>query len=536
MTREQLLNYYHTLRFMKMKQVAYRGYYTIRNRFRKKVGFSYPYSRVSKRNSLRLVPSIETFDSCRFENGTYRFTFLNLTHTFTNDNIDWNFVLYGKLWTYNLNYFDFLNQHACKVDLGISLIENFIGQIAKSKDGLEPFPIALRGINWIKFLTRHRIESRKIDDSLRAQYDILLDNLEYHLLGNHLLENGFSLLFGAYYFGDRKLFAKAREILRSELEEQVLSDGAHFELSPMYHQTMLFRILDCYNLMANNQIFSDEKLQRLLYEKASSMLGWLVEMTYSDGTIPHFNDSTDGIAPTTLQLLEYAKRIEVPVTTTPLGASGYRKVVTDNYELFVDVGNIGPDYIPGHAHSDTFNFELHVKGKPLIVDSGISTYENNSRRLLERSTRAHNTVVVNGLEQSEVWSSFRVARRARITMLHEEGDSLRATHDGYKRVGVLHTRQFNHALKKIEIIDRLETASEGVDHGIAYLHLAPGVSIERQTKNKIVIKEAIFTFEGLRKVEIVDIRIAKGYNRLEKSHAIKLYFEKELKTVIEVVV
>ena len=47
-------------------------------------------------------------------------------------------------------------------------------------------------------------------------------------------------------------YKKAVEILREELEEQILNDGGHFELSPMYHQIMLFRVLDCINLIENN--------------------------------------------------------------------------------------------------------------------------------------------------------------------------------------------------------------------------------------------------------------------------------------------
>ena len=73
---------------------------------------------------------------------------------------------------------------------GLELIRKFISQISDNREGLEPYPISLRGINWIKFLTIHDISDKEIDFSLYAQYQILLDNLEYHLLGNHLLENG----------------------------------------------------------------------------------------------------------------------------------------------------------------------------------------------------------------------------------------------------------------------------------------------------------------------------------------------------------
>ncbi len=92
----------------------------------------------------------------------------------------------------------------------------------------------------------------KTNTFLYRDYCHLLDHQEYHLLGNHLLENGYSLLFGALYFKEKKFEDAARRILTRELKEQVLDDGAHFELSPMYHQIILCRVLDTYNLLENN--------------------------------------------------------------------------------------------------------------------------------------------------------------------------------------------------------------------------------------------------------------------------------------------
>ncbi len=538
MKLKQLGVYFHTLRYMKSKQIRYRLYYVLRNRIRKMRHYRPPLFRKAEGVSVQMQASIPAEESLKkVSNEGYRFTFLNLPHTFASiDTIDWNFSGHGKLWTYNLNYFDFLNQPGMESKTGMALIEDFIAKIEKSKDGLEPFPIALRAINWIKFLSDHAIQHPTTESSLRAQYDILMDNLEYHLLGNHLLENGFALLFGGYYFADSGLFAKAKEILTEELQEQILPDGAHFELSPMYHQIMLYRVLDCYNLMQNNQQFSEPDLMQLLRVKASLMLGWLENITCQNGSIPHLNDSADGIAPTTSQLLAYAKRLDIPIEKRPLRESGYRKYVTDRYELVVDVGNIGPDYIPGHAHSDTFNFELSVAAQPFIVDTGISTYENNARRKLERSTRAHNTVMIDGLDQSEVWSSFRVARRARIVQLQELEKSIRATHDGYARIGVLHTRQFEMSDRNIKIKDIVESSNAQSHEAVAFLHFAPEVEITLNEKNQIITKYAYLTFEGLKSLKIVDIHIAKGYNHLVKSKGVRLSFEKELETLIELAV
>lgn len=43
------------------------------------------------------------------------------------------------------------------------------------------------------FLGKHKIRNDKYDVILFKQLQLLTHKLEYHLLGNHLLENGFAL-------------------------------------------------------------------------------------------------------------------------------------------------------------------------------------------------------------------------------------------------------------------------------------------------------------------------------------------------------
>ena len=222
---KKIILLFNTVKFLKPIQVYYRLYYAVRKKVRKVTGFQYPLSLTSKSQSLTLKPTIESYIALDKDT----FTFLNLSHTFVKD-IDWNYAEFGKLWTYNLTYFDYLQEEGMDQDKGLELIHDFIAQAKSHKDAMEPFPISLRGINWVKFLTQHQIQDQKIDDSLYAQYQMLMDNLEYHLLGNHLLENGFSLLFGAYYFQDETIYSKAEEILTAELEEQILGDGAQLRV------------------------------------------------------------------------------------------------------------------------------------------------------------------------------------------------------------------------------------------------------------------------------------------------------------------
>jgi len=481
----QVLRLYHTLKYLKAIQIYYRLYYVVRSRFHRIRGFTYTQTIPATAYSLTLLPSINPEVSLQGD----RATFLNRTHHFKGT-VDWSCAIHGKLWTYNITYFDFLHQQNMTSEIGLDLIRNFIENSAYIKDGMEPFPISLRGINWIKFLSYHHIEDQQISDSLYAQYRILLDNIEYHLLGNHLLENGFSLLFGAYYFRDEQLFQKAQEILTAELHEQILDDGAHFELSPMYHQIMLFRLLDCINLLQNNLQERHHSLLELLQQKASMMLGWLQAITYKDGSIPLFNDSANHIAPTSRELFGYTKRLNLHVKETILKESGYRKFENDMYECIVDVGSIGPDYIPGHAHADTFSFELHVNGKPFIVDTGLSTYETNKRRTRERATISHNTVELNGLNQSDVWGGFRVAHRAYVTTLQEDDTYIKAVHNGYeKTLGALHEREFVFETNMLKIIDTI--ISDRAQQAIARIHFHPSVN-EAMIRKHILIEDEVY--------------------------------------------
>lgn len=508
---------FNTVKYLNFKQIYYRIFYTFRKNMKLDV-YKIRDTEVPTQK-LAFTPFLKNLDS--YVDGS--FTFLNIQHTFSNG-IDWNYNEYGKLWTYNLTYFDFLNQESMTKEIGLELINDFIDNIESIKDGLEPFPISLRGINWIKFLSQYEIEDHKINASLYYQYNILLNNLEYHLLGNHLLENAFSLLYGAYYFQDEAFYKQAKKLLLDELNEQILEDGAHFELSPMYHQIMLYRVLDCINLVINNR-YKDDELLEYLVAKAEIMLSWLNRMTYKDGSIPLLNDSANGIAPSTGELNTYAKALGISAKESVLKESGYRKFTNNSYELIVDVGNIGPDYIPGHAHSDTFNFELYVQGKPVIVDTGLSTYETNERRMLERSTQSHNTVVVNDRNQSEVWGGFRVAKRAKIIDLEEGNDFVKATHDGYKHFGLLHTRSFRVFEKKIVIEDTIEGKNKA--HSIAYLHLYPGIDPVIQ-KDEIVIDNINISVSS-DQIKVKEYLYAPAFNTLIPAKVVEIQFEKNLK-------
>ena len=520
---KRLLKYYHTVKYLKWIQIKYQLWYRIR-----------PFVTTGKTSHKRAINTIsyeavsliESIPSERRWLGEHRFQFLNIEHDFEEE-IDWNYSKHGKLWTYNLNYFEYLSQEDLSKEDGLKLIHHFIVKESIAKDGLEPFPISLRLIFWIKFLIRKEVKDTDIDESMYRQVSRLSEKPEYHLMGNHLLENGFSLLFGAVYFADTKIFQQAKRIILSQLEEQILADGGHFELSPMYHQIMLYRILDCINLLQHSTTISSERLLKVLKEKASLMLGWMKIMTFSSGDMPLLNDSTIGIVPNSKALQTYAERLKVDAPTICLKESGYRKIANATYEVILDIGQIGPDYIPGHAHSDTFNFVLYHQGRPLIVDTGISTYEKNERRQLERATKAHNTVSIGNEEQSEIWGGFRVAKRAEVTIIEEGTNKFIASHNGYQKIGCVHQRSFLGKTDSFIVEDTII----GNQEGIAIFHFYPSTKITL-VNNMLYGASWQIRFNNYNNICIEDYFYARSYNQTTKAEQVLVSFNHKLTTTI----
>lgn len=396
--------------------------------------------------------------------------------------------------------------------------------------GWEPYPLSLRLVFWIRFLLNRNISDKKIEDSLKAQSIALEKQLEFHIMGNHLLENAMALVFTSVYFRDEKQWSRASKLLLRELDEQILSDGGHFELSPMYHSIILYRLMDVIQLLKFSD-WSEIKDEITKCESvAGKMISWLKNMCYDSGNFPLFNDSTIGVAPSPTDLFKYAEFLEIRSNENlQLFSSNYRKLVCDNWVLFIDVGQIGPDYIPGHAHADTLNFELALNNKPIIVDPGVSTYDKGKRRDWERSTFAHNTVTVLGENSSEVWNTFRVGNRAKCQILHDSENCVVAEHNGYENLGIIHRRKFELIDDRLFLQDILIGSNfEACANFHFFDSTAPFIISKRKIKNQNFIME----FKGSTDIKIKSYEASVGFNNLQTRYKLSVKFNSELYTQI----
>lgn len=513
---------FHTIKYLRYIQIVYQ----IKYRFIKPK----PLNRYLKANHqtcalgfIENPPVYNTWD------GRSKFNFLNQTVEFENE-INWNFQENGKLWNYNLQYANYLLQENISDEAKYKVISSLYVWLNEGRLMLEPYPVSLRVINMIRWLgDKEPQEYQVLKGNVYAELDFLSNRLEYHLLGNHLLENAFALMMGGCYFKNESWVKKASALLEVELKEQILEDGAHFELSPMYHQIIFFRLLeliDWYSTWNEKEI----DFEYFLRNNAADMRSWLQNISFQNGDIPHFNDSTSCIAYSTKWVCDYADKLAILSSNKSLSISGYRGINQDNYECRMDFAKIGPNHQPGHAHADILSFILYYKGNPLFVEQGTSTYQIGKRRQLERSTIAHNTVCIDGLNQSDVWGGFRVATRAYPTILQDEDISFSAQHDGYKSIGATHRRSIQFEKNAIHILDNITSSN---DHANTFhLHLYESITATIN-QDKVELSNGVnIAFTGYTDISLEQYKLATGYNKYINAIKLVVSFPKLLNTTI----
>lgn len=318
-----------------------------------------------------------------------------------------------------------------------------------------------------------KVFREKVYCELYSQYQYISTHQEKHLLANHYFEDLKSLIIAAYLFKDDHNLMLYLKDFKKQCDAQVLEDGVHFELSLMYHKLILEDIL---------------RIAMLARQPDFPQCGWLLpliqKMTdacYSlekgIGRTPLFNDAGNNVAKTCEQLcLATEKQFGIkPVAKDAFEDSGYYRLYDGNMALIFDAGRIGVDYQPAHGHCDCLSFELSVNGLPLFVNSGTYEYQGDLRKYF-RKTCSHNTVEINGHEQSQCWGGFRVSKRiSKVNATYREG-TVGGSYINYMGEG--HQRHVSLTNGFLEVTDTVK-AKYGVQVK-SYLHIAPDFKVDEE--------------------------------------------------------
>ena len=519
--------YLRTISFLKPIQVLFLVYYKLRGTV---AGPSAP-SEVTLRKGVGF--DVVPHTASRSED-TSSFTFLNREKRFSGD-VDWTSQEMPKLWRYNLHYFDYLHDPTRSLEQKCLLVTDWIHRNPPGiVDAWEPYPVSLRIVNWIKFLlldngvpAQSGGRYQEWVESLYRQALWLERNIEYHILANHYLKNGKALFFAGVFFDGpdaERWRAKGLRILAEEAVEQFLPDGGHYERSLMYHSICLEDYLDVLNLMSRSPGMAVQDMVTRFTATAHRALDFLHDVCLPDGEIPLFNDAAFGIAPSPPSLFEYARcvtgyvRPVSPVTITAIekAETGYFVVRHGQDMMIIDCGVGGPDYQVGHAHCDVLSYELALDGRRVIVDTGVFDYEATAERAYARSTRAHNTLMIDCMEQSEIWGVFRMARRARplggaIQPISGQGLRFEGSHDGYNRLpgGVVHKRTVEYDGNRTWTV-RDEVTGMGRSTAESYLHFHPDYSVQQHGGGMAIVQKDGKAIGQLEILESASCRIDSG--------------------------
>jgi Heparinase II/III-like protein/Heparinase II/III N-terminus len=359
------------------------------------------------------------------------------------------------------------------------------------------------------------------------------DNYSLHSSANNHLVGEAAGVFVAAHVWDcwddaRRLRREAKAILEREALRQFSSDGVNLEQAIGYHKFCLQFLLAC-GLCGR---MNDDDFAASFWSRIDAAMTFLASMMDCAGHVPSIGDSDDG----EVWRFGYGAEFNSYLSLLAVGATLFARgdlqakvasvskgpdtqvpwllgdVVPDTnlaepqkfptrfeiggyvllgehlhspqeFRVTFDCGPLGLNGIAGHGHADALSVLISWGGEPLLVDSGTYCYNAApTYRHFFRGTRAHNTLLVDGLDQSEYASSFLWLRDVNSTLVAEAGatgQSVHACHDGYKRLPdpVVHHRRVSLASDSgcLLIEDWLECAQP---HGVELLwHAAPGVRL-----------------------------------------------------------
>ncbi|MBW6525097.1 heparinase II/III family protein [Sphingomonas sp. RHCKR47] len=346
---------------------------------------------------------------------------------------------------------------------------------------------------------------------------------------NHLVSEQAALyLIGVtcpFVPGAARLVKRAEAALVREASLQIHADGVAAEQSPTYGALTSELLLLCaWVADQRGSPMTDGTRARLA--AFAEWINWLAE---PDGTVPAIGDDDEGRVLTLGQeepsyassvaaaVASFAERSDLvpphvqtfrnalvapsspasrPFGTRSFPDGGYTVHRTmhagHQISLVVDHGPLGYLAIAAHGHADALSFTLSIDGQPVFVDPGTYLYHSGHQwRDWFRNTRAHNTLSVEGTEQSIVSGAFNWANKAqtRLEQVNDAPFKLQASHDGYcKRFGVRHRRSVMLADGELTLMDMLVGGPERTAEIV--LQLAPECEVVNEGPEIVVLRGA----------------------------------------------
>ncbi len=452
-----------------------------------------------------------------------------------------------------------------------------------------PLELSIRLINWVwtlelirgsKALSNAFVE-RIASVIYRHLWDVTRKFSRYSSANNHLIGEAAGVYIGSTYFrglkNARRWRGRSREILQAEMFAQTYEDGGNREQALGYHLFVLPFLL----LPAIVGRHDDDDFGQAYWGRLEKMFEFVSAFIDGDSVSPMFGDSDDGY------VLDLGMNLGDPRSLMAIGAvlfdrndfkalagdfpesaywllggsgmgrfdsldvadvsstrrscalsdSGYYILSSDTGDgaspirVVFDCGELGFKSIAAHGHADALSFTLRAGGHDILVDPGTYDYFTYPCwRNYFRSTRAHNTIGLDGTDQSEMLGSFLWGRKANARCLRWEptdaGGRVVGEHDGYSRLNdpVTHRRtvSLDAPAGVVEVVDEL--VCDGRHEVALALHFAEHCRVTPSGKNRFDVDygggRATIALDGLLSVELfrgsedpICGWVSRGYHR-----------------------
>ncbi len=305
--------------------------------------------------------------------------------------------------------------------------------------------------------------------------------------GNHTIAEAAALIYAGSLFPEMREAVRWRSVglalLEKEAAHQILADGGGNEQSFWY----LRFVSDLYGLVSMLLRHQRKSVPSSIEDAFQRSQLFLKNVSVNGVGLPRIGDGDNGYALSPF-LEFYGSNGDERMGCATFETSGYSVIQTgvgtQRQQLIFDHGPLGMAPCYAHGHADALAVVFHVGPYEVLLDPGTYTYTGMQRwRKYFRGTRAHNTVVVDGLDQAVQETAFLWAEPFRIVRMRKEERPdgtvmIVSCHDGYyRRVGVTHWRAILYQPPALWLIyDRLVG---GGDHSLElnwHLGVEPVVS------------------------------------------------------------
>lgn len=340
---------------------------------------------------------------------------------------------------------------------------------------------------------------------------------------NHLIGEAAGLFIGALYFHfpeSPKWLARARRILLEESAKQTWPDGVNKEQAVAYQSFVFDFLLLCGLLGRKNGL----EFGKAYWARLERMAEFVAALIDEHGDVPAIGDDDEG----RVVQLSYARDFKVYRSLlataavlfrrndfrgkaaafdeksfwllgrsgaesfgrgmddrqgpTFFGEGGYALFTGGGAHVIVDFGPLGYLSLAAHGHADALSVLLDVRGRHILVDPGTYAYHTQKDwRAYFRGTSAHNTVRIDGLDQSVMGGNFMWLEKATVTMLDRDSHLIRARHDGYARLEppAYHERTVSLSEERRELVIEDVIVGDGKHSVELFFHFHPDCTLEQ---------------------------------------------------------